>query len=91
METEVIKLLISSYFNIIKSTMTDLVPKAVMLNLVRQSREEIQTKLLEQLYRPERIPDLLKESEFTVQRRRECSRMVASLQRRLKSLPVCKL
>ncbi|VVT56781.1 uncharacterized protein SAPINGB_P005268 [Magnusiomyces paraingens] len=81
METEVIKLLISSYFNIIKSTMTDLVPKAVMLNLVRQSREEIQTKLLEQLYRPERIPDLLKESEFTVQRRRECSRMVASLQK----------
>lgn len=81
METEVIKLLISSYFNIIKSTMVDLVPKAIMLNLVRQSREEIQTQLLSQMYRPERISDLLKESEFTVQRRRECQRMVESLQK----------
>ena len=33
-EVEVIKLLITSYFNIVRRTMIDMVPKAVMLNLV---------------------------------------------------------
>lgn len=81
METEVIKLLISSYFNIVKSTMVDMVPKAIMLNLVKQSREEIQTELLGKLYKQDRVPELLKESDFTVQRRKECTRMVDSLQK----------
>lgn len=34
-EVEVIKLLIASYYNIVKRTMIDMVPKAVMLNLVQ--------------------------------------------------------
>lgn len=42
-EVEVIKLLISSYYNIVKRTMIDMVPKAIMLNLVayvpRKERE----------------------------------------------------
>lgn len=81
METEVIKLLITSYFNIVKRTMIDMVPKAVMLNLVKQSKEEIQTELLSKLYLADQVDELLKESEFTVQRRKECQRMVDSLQK----------
>jgi dynamin 1-like protein len=34
-EVEVIKLLINSYFNITRRTMIDMVPKAIMLNLVQ--------------------------------------------------------
>lgn len=34
-ETEVIKRLIDSYFNIVKRTMIDMVPKSIMLNLVQ--------------------------------------------------------
>lgn len=37
-ETEVIKLLINSYFNIVKRTMIDMVPKSIMLNLVQYAR-----------------------------------------------------
>ena len=33
-EVEVIKLLINSYFNIVRRTMIDMVPKAIMLSLV---------------------------------------------------------
>lgn len=81
METEVIKLLISSYFDIVRNTMIDVIPKAIMLNLVKQSKEEIQTELLAKLYKQDRINELLKESEYTVQRRKECARMVESLQK----------
>ena len=64
-ETEVIKLLISSYYNIVKRTMIDMVPKAIMYNLVAFAKEELQRELLENLYRSSALDDLLKESEVT--------------------------
>lgn len=78
-ETEVIKLLINSYFGIVQRTVTDLVPKSITLNLILYSKEHIQRELLEKLYRSEGIDDLVKENEFTVQRRKECEKMVAAL------------
>jgi len=73
------ELLISSYFNIVKRTMIDMVPKAIMLNLVAHAKEDLQRELLENLYRSNALEDLLKESEFTINRRKECQRMVESL------------
>ncbi|KAJ3127444.1 vacuolar protein sorting-associated protein 1 [Nowakowskiella sp. JEL0407] len=81
METEVIKLLLMSYFNIVKRTVADLVPKAVMLNLVVFSKEELQRELLAELYKKEVFEESLKESDFTVQRRRECKKMIEALQK----------
>ncbi|KAL8666223.1 MAG: hypothetical protein Q9168_007537 [Polycauliona sp. 1 TL-2023] len=78
-EVEVIKLLITSYFNIIQRTMIDMVPKAIMLSLVQHTKDEMQRELLEQMYRTHEIDDLLKESEHTVRRRKECQQMVESL------------
>jgi len=80
-EVEVIKLLISSYFNITRRTMIDMVPKAIMLSLVQFSKDEMQRHLLEQLYRATELDELLKESEYTVRRRKECLQMVESLSR----------
>lgn len=79
METEVIKLLISSYFNIVKRTVADLVPKAVMLKLITRSKDEIQKELLLKLYSAEDLGDLVKENEATVQKRKECLKMVEVL------------
>ena len=79
METEVIKLLINSYFNIVKRTMIDMVPKAVMLNLVQFTKDEMQRELLENMYRTDELDDLLKESEATIRRRKECQQMVDAL------------
>ncbi|KAI0470834.1 vacuolar sorting protein 1 [Xylariaceae sp. FL0804] len=79
MEVEVIKLLISSYYNIVKRTMIDMVPKAVMLNLVTFTKNEMQKELLENMYRSDTPDELLKESDYTIRRRKECQQMVESL------------
>nr|POE72807.1 vacuolar protein sorting-associated protein 1 [Quercus suber] len=80
-EVEVIKLLITSYYNIVRRTMIDMVPKAIMLNLVEHTKEEMQRELLEQMYRTGEFEDLLKESDYTIRRRKECLQMVESLSR----------
>ena len=43
--------------------MIDMVPKAIMFNLVAHAKEELQRELLENLYRSNALEDLLKESE----------------------------
>ncbi|KAI0345080.1 hypothetical protein BDW22DRAFT_1469816 [Trametopsis cervina] len=79
LETEVIKLLIHSYFNIVKREMIDMVPKAISLTLVNHSKENLQRELLQELYKPEVLEDLLKESEYVVNRRKEVVGMVQAL------------
>lgn len=79
METEVIKLLIASYFNIVKRTVADIIPKAVMLKLIVKSQNDIQKVLLEQLYGNQDIEELTKENDITIQRRKECQKMVEIL------------
>ncbi|CEP60888.1 dynamin-like GTPase VPS1 LALA0_S02e01948g [Lachancea lanzarotensis] len=79
METEVIKLLIESYFNIVKRTVADVIPKAVMLKLIVRSKNDIQKILLEKLYGNQDIADLTKENDITIQRRKECQKMTEIL------------
>ncbi|GAV52065.1 hypothetical protein ZYGR_0AG00560 [Zygosaccharomyces rouxii] len=79
METEVIKLLISSYFNIVKRTIADVIPKALMLKLIVKSKTDIQKVLLEKLYGSQDIEELTKENDITIQRRKECKKMVEIL------------
>nr|XP_031863051.1 uncharacterized protein CI109_001529 [Kwoniella shandongensis]KAA5530123.1 hypothetical protein CI109_001529 [Kwoniella shandongensis] len=79
METDVIKLLIQSYFSVVKREMIDMVPKAITYNLVNFAKENLQRELLENLYKPEVLDELLKESPDIVARRRECVKMVGAL------------
>jgi vacuolar protein sorting-associated protein 1 len=41
----------------------------------------MQRELLENLYRNEELDDLLKESDYTIRRRKECIQMVDSLKK----------
>ncbi|WVF66885.1 hypothetical protein IAT40_001628 [Kwoniella sp. CBS 6097] len=79
METDVIKLLITSYYSVVKREMIDMVPKAITFNLVNYAKENLQRELLEHLYKPEVLEELLKESPDVVARRRECVKMVGAL------------
>jgi hypothetical protein len=73
------ELLITSYFNIVRRTMIDMVPKAIMLNLVQWTKENMQGELLTNMYKTDELDELLKESDYTVRRRKDCLQMVESL------------
>jgi hypothetical protein len=74
-----VELLINSYFNIVKREMIDMVPKAIYFTLVSHSKENLQRELLQELYKPDVLDDLMKESEYVVSRRKEVYSMVQAL------------
>jgi hypothetical protein len=49
--------------------------------VARFTKDEMQKELLENMYRASELDDLLKESEYTIRRRKECQQMVESLSR----------
>lgn len=49
--------------------------------LSRYSKDEMQRELLENMYRNAELDELLKESDYTIRRRKECQQMVESLTR----------
>ena len=80
-------MLIHSYFNIVKREMIDMVPKAISLTLVNHSKENLQRELLQELYKPDVLEDLLKESELVVTRRKEVISMVQALNKAEECVP----
>lgn len=51
------------------------------LTPARFTKDEMQRELLEKMYQSDALDELLKESDFTVRRRKECQDMVQSLSR----------
>ena len=52
-----------------------------LLTVSRFTKDEMQRELLENMYRTNELDELLKESDYTVRRRKECQQMVESLSR----------
>ena len=50
-----------------------------MLNIVQWTKENMQGELLTNMYKTDELDELLKESEYTVKRRKDCQQMVESL------------
>ncbi|SPO29168.1 probable DNM1 - dynamin-related GTPase [Ustilago trichophora] len=71
LETTLIRSLIASYFNIVRLSIQDLVPKAIMHLLVNFSRESVQNRLVASLYKEGLFEELLYEDEgLTSERKR---------------------
>ena len=78
LETELIRRLISSYFNIVRETIADQVPKAVMHLLVNFSKDAVQNRLVSELYREDLFEELLHEDEGVRQDREKCEKLLGT-------------
>jgi hypothetical protein len=71
--------LIKTYFYIVRKSIQDSVPKAIMHFLVNHVKDNLQSELVTHLYRPDQIDILLSESEHIAQRRKEAADMLKVL------------
>ena len=69
METNIIKNLITSYYDVVRKNVGDLVPKTVMAFLVNQSKNIAQRELVQELYKENNVEDLLSEDPIVQQKR----------------------
>ncbi|KAF2733250.1 hypothetical protein EJ04DRAFT_495583 [Polyplosphaeria fusca] len=76
LETELIRRLISSYFNIVRETIADQVPKAVMHLLVNFSKDGVQNRLVSKLYKEQLFEDLLYEDDTIKAEREKCEKLL---------------
>lgn len=76
METDLIRDLITSYFNIVREAIADQVPKAVMHLLVNYSKINVQNRLVSSLYKEDLFDTLLYEDENLAQERDKCSKLL---------------
>jgi len=80
-ETELIKHLLISYFDVVRKNIKDTVPKSIMHFLVNSSKEHIQNELVACLYKEELFEHLLEESSVIAQRRSQCKLMIDTLRK----------
>ncbi|KAI4160703.1 MAG: hypothetical protein L6R39_000162 [Caloplaca ligustica] len=78
LETELIRRLISSYFNIVRESIADQVPKAVMHLLVNHSKDVVQNRLVSELYKEELFGELLYEDDGIKAEREKCERLLGT-------------
>merc|ERR1712060_509339 len=82
-EISLVKILIKSYFDIVKKNILDAVPKAIMLHLVNHVKKKLQAHLVYVLYNENQFNDLLRESPHIAQKRKTCIELLKVLKRSL--------
>ena len=87
MESALIKNLIVSYFDTVRKTMNDMVPKTVMAFLVNKSKNQAQRVLVQRIYNDGQNLDVyLSEDNETRVKREKCEAMVKTLKQSLEFL-----
>ncbi|XP_013112642.1 dynamin-1-like protein [Stomoxys calcitrans] len=78
-DCDVIERLIKSYFYIVRKSIQDSVPKAIMHFLVNHVKDNLQSELVTHLYKSDAVDTLLNESDHIAIRRREAADMLKAL------------
>lgn len=85
-ETSLIRSLIASYFGIVRQTIQDIVPKAIMHLLVNHTCQQVQNRLVSTLYNPEKFDTLLHEDENLVSERARVKALLDAYKEAFKTL-----
>lgn len=82
-ELQILRVLLESYFNLVRKRLQDMVPKAIITFLVAKSKERLQSILVSELYRPDTASKLLTEDGDTAQRRTDLQGIASMLEEAL--------
>ncbi|KAG8959552.1 Dynamin- GTPase protein [Tulasnella sp. 408] len=86
METNLIRSLIASYFAIVRQTIQDLVPKAIMHLLVNHTSQQVQNRLVSTLYKPDLFAELLHEDDAIANERARVKALLDAYKEAFKTL-----
>ncbi|KAM1330038.1 hypothetical protein ACFX13_043511 [Malus domestica] len=85
-EIIITKLLLQSYYDIVRKNMQDLVPKAIMHFLVNSTKQSLQTAFIQKLYRENMFDELLKEHDELVSKRKHNEKLFEVFKQSLQTL-----
>ncbi|XP_047053882.1 dynamin-related protein 3B-like isoform X2 [Lolium rigidum] len=86
LEIAITKLLLQSYYNIVRKNVEDFVPKAIMHFLVNHTKRELHNFLITALYREELLGDILREPDEITTKRKQIRENLRILQQAYKTL-----
>ncbi|ERN07086.1 dynamin-related protein 3A isoform X2 [Amborella trichopoda] len=90
-EIEVTKMLLKSYYDIVRKNVQDAVPKAIMHFLVNHVKRELHNVFIRKLYRENLFEELLQEYEEVASKRKRCRELLHVLQQAVWTLEVLPL
>jgi dynamin 1-like protein len=79
-EIAVTRLLLKSYYDIVRKNIQDLVPKAIMHFLVNHVKRELHSVFIRKLYRENLFEEMLQEKEEIAVKRKRCKEILRVLQ-----------
>ncbi|KAF1882138.1 hypothetical protein Lal_00038782 [Lupinus albus] len=90
-ETEAIeitatKLLLKSYYDIVRKNVEDFVPKAIMHFLVNNTKRELHNVFIKKLYRDNLFEEMLQEPDEVSMKRKRCRELLRAYQQAFKDL-----
>lgn len=80
-ETQLIQNLLTSYFDVVRKNIGDLVPKSIIHFLVNRSKQTVQNELVRALYKEDMFDELLQENSEVAARRKACVEMIKVLEK----------
>ncbi|CAN1803028.1 Dynamin-related protein 3A [Linum perenne] len=85
-EITAIKLLLRSYYDIVRKNVSDLVPKTVMHFLVQHTKRELHNILIKKLYRENLFEEMLQEPDEIAMKRKQTRETLKVLQQAFRTL-----
>ncbi|KAI8547670.1 hypothetical protein RHMOL_Rhmol07G0214300 [Rhododendron molle] len=85
-EVKITKLLLSSYYDIVRKNIQDLVPKAIMHFLVNHTKRDLLDTFIQKLYRENLFEEMLQEHDEVVTKRKRTRELFHVLQQAVQTL-----